>query len=65
MRMITAMEYARECYGETLVCEECGEKVHKAVELGETFDHGSRTALLCAKCLRAALALLEKKEMLP
>ncbi len=60
MKVLTAQEYALTHYGTVLNCDECCEVVDKAVEVGETPDHASRTAFLCAKCLTAALALLER-----
>lgn len=39
-------------------CDGCGEYVAWAVEVGDAPDYESRTAVLCAPCLRAAYALL-------
>ncbi len=39
-------------------CDECGAETWDAVQLGETPDYGSSTAVICADCLKAALRLL-------
>jgi hypothetical protein len=42
-------------------CDECREESWDCVELGEEPDHGSRTATICERCLRKALALIERE----
>ena len=39
-------------------CNECGQKVPVAVQLGEEPNYESRTAVVCADCLQKACGLL-------
>lgn len=39
-------------------CDECGVETWDAVQVGEEPDYESSTAVLCRKCIKAALALL-------
>lgn len=43
----------------SLRCAECGQEKDLLIELGEEPDYESQTAVVCADCLRAALALAE------
>lgn len=49
-------------YWTTADCDGCGKSVEAAVQVGETAEpyERTRTACLCASCLRAALAALEE-----
>jgi hypothetical protein len=39
-------------------CDGCGKKTAKLVRVGQEPDYDSRTACLCPRCLRAAMAVL-------
>ena len=40
-------------------CDECGAKGVPVVEIGQEPDYESRTAWICARCLRSALKMVE------
>lgn len=44
-------------------CNNCGEVVGVAVQLGEEPDYESRTATLCFACLKQALELIESNAL--
>ena len=44
-----------------LTCNECGEKVEAAVQIGQPPMHNSETAMVCLPCLLKALLLFQDK----
>lgn len=43
-------------------CDECGNSVHTAVEIGEEPCYESATAIICRACLEKAIQLIDESQ---